>query len=75
MRILTLCALALFAGLFGATEASAAQSYPVRTVRITKLVDAGLIVANQSPEYFNKFFKDEYAKYDKLVRDIGLKPR
>jgi tripartite-type tricarboxylate transporter receptor subunit TctC len=41
----------------------------------SKLVDAGLIVANQSPEYFDKFLKDEYAKYGKLVRDIGLKPR
>lgn len=39
-----------------------------------KLVEAGLIVANQSPEDFDKFLKDEYAKYGKLVRDIGLKP-
>lgn len=40
-----------------------------------KLVDAGLIVANESSEYFDKFLKNEYAKYGKLVRDIGLKPR
>lgn len=40
-----------------------------------KLVDAGLIVANQPPEYFDKFLKNEYAKYGKLVRDNGLKPR
>ena len=40
-----------------------------------KLVDSGLIVANESPEAFDKFMKTEYAKYGKLVRDIGLKPR
>ena len=34
MRILTLCALALFTGIFGVTTASSAQSYPVRSVRI-----------------------------------------
>lgn len=34
MRILTFCALALFAGLFGSTAASAAQTYPARAVRI-----------------------------------------
>jgi tripartite-type tricarboxylate transporter receptor subunit TctC len=41
----------------------------------SKLVEAGLIVANESPEWFDKFMKTEYAKYGKLVRDIGLKPR
>ena len=40
-----------------------------------KLVEAGLIVSNRSAEYFDKFIKNEYAKYGKLVRDIGLKPR
>lgn len=39
-----------------------------------KLVEAGLIVANESPEFFDKFMKAEYAKYGKLVHDIGLKP-
>jgi len=39
-----------------------------------KLVEAGLIVANESAESFDKFMKNEYAKYGKLVRDIGLKP-
>lgn len=39
-----------------------------------KLVEAGLIVANESPEFFDKFMKTEYAKYGKLVHDIGLKP-
>lgn len=41
----------------------------------TKLVDLGLIVANESPEWFDKFIRNEHAKYGKLVRDIGLKPR
>lgn len=40
-----------------------------------KLVDLGLIVANESPEWFDKFIRNEHAKYGKLVRDIGLKPR
>jgi len=40
-----------------------------------KLVDLGLIVADQSPEWFDKFMEREYAKYGKLVRDIGLKLR
>ena len=41
----------------------------------SKLVEAGLLVANESPEFFDKFMKTEYAKYGKLVHDIGLKPR
>jgi tripartite-type tricarboxylate transporter receptor subunit TctC len=41
----------------------------------SKLVEAGLIVANESAEGFDKFIKNEHAKYGKLVRDIGLKPR
>ena len=40
-----------------------------------KLVTAGLIIANESPEYFDKFIKSEYAKYGKLVRDIGFQPQ
>jgi tripartite-type tricarboxylate transporter receptor subunit TctC len=40
-----------------------------------KLVSLGLLVANESPEYFDKFIKTEYQKYGKLVRDIGLKPQ
>jgi tripartite-type tricarboxylate transporter receptor subunit TctC len=40
-----------------------------------KLVAAGLIVANESPEFFEKFLKTEYDKYGKLVRDIKLEPR
>ena len=40
-----------------------------------KLVTAGLNVANESPEWFEKFIRTEYAKYGKLVKDIGLKPK
>lgn len=40
-----------------------------------KLVEVGLIIANQSPEWFDAFIKSEHAKYGKLVRAIGLKPR
>lgn len=41
----------------------------------SKLVEAGLIVANESPEQFDKFLKKEDAKYGKLVKEIGLKLR
>jgi len=41
----------------------------------TKLVEVGLNVVNESPEWFDKFIRSEYEKYGKLVRDIGLKPR
>lgn len=40
-----------------------------------KLTTAGLIVANESAEFFQNYIKSEYAKYGKLVRDIGLKPQ
>jgi len=40
-----------------------------------KLVGAGLIVANESAEFFDEFIKTEYAKYGKIVRGIGLKPQ
>lgn len=40
-----------------------------------KLVTAGLNVANESPQWFEKFIRNEYQKYGKLVRDIGLKPQ
>lgn len=38
-----------------------------------KLVGAGLIVVNESPEWFADFLKSEYVKFGKLVKDIGLK--
>jgi tripartite-type tricarboxylate transporter receptor subunit TctC len=37
-----------------------------------KLTTAGLIIVNQTPEYFGTFLKSEYNKFGKLVRDIGL---
>jgi tripartite-type tricarboxylate transporter receptor subunit TctC len=40
-----------------------------------KLVNAGLIVVNESPEYFGEILKSDYAKYGKLVKDIGFKPQ
>jgi tripartite-type tricarboxylate transporter receptor subunit TctC len=41
----------------------------------SKLVDLGLLVQNESAEYFDKYLRQEYEKYGKLVRDIGLKPK
>ncbi len=40
-----------------------------------KLVAAGLYVANESPEFYAKFIQTEFAKYGKIVRDIGFKPQ
>ena len=40
-----------------------------------KLTGAGLIVVNESAEYYTEFIKTEYAKYGKIVREIGLKPQ
>ena len=40
-----------------------------------KLTGSGLIVVNESADYYTEFIKTEYAKYGKIVRDIGLKPQ
>ncbi len=40
-----------------------------------KLVGAGLIVVAESPEYFASLIRSDYAKYGKLVRDIGFTPQ
>jgi tripartite-type tricarboxylate transporter receptor subunit TctC len=40
-----------------------------------KLTNAGLIVVNESPEYFADLLRSDYAKYGKLVKDIGFKPQ
>jgi tripartite-type tricarboxylate transporter receptor subunit TctC len=40
-----------------------------------KLTGSGLIVVNESAEYYGDFIKSEYAKYGKIVRDIGLQPQ
>ena len=40
-----------------------------------KLVAGGLIVVAESPEYFGDIIKKDYAKYGKLMRDIGFQPQ
>jgi tripartite-type tricarboxylate transporter receptor subunit TctC len=40
-----------------------------------KLVTAGLIVVTEPPEYFGDLIRSDYAKYGKLVRDIGFQPQ
>jgi tripartite-type tricarboxylate transporter receptor subunit TctC len=37
-----------------------------------QLIAAGLIVANESAEFFQDYIKSEYEKYGKIVRSIGL---
>src|SRR5213592_1413282 len=36
-----------------------------------KLVNAGLIIVGESPEFFAELLRSDYAKYGKLVKDIG----
>src|SRR5258706_2526779 len=40
-----------------------------------KLTATGLSVVTESPEYFAQFLKSDYAKYGKLVKDIGFTPQ
>ena len=40
-----------------------------------KLVVGGLIVVTESPEYFGDLIRSDFAKYGKLVRDIGFQPQ
>ncbi len=40
-----------------------------------KLVAAGLIVVTEPPEHFANVLKNDYAKYGKLVKDIGFQPQ
>jgi len=40
-----------------------------------KLVGAGLIVVTESPEHFAAVLQADYAKYGKLVKDIGYVPQ
>jgi tripartite-type tricarboxylate transporter receptor subunit TctC len=40
-----------------------------------KLVAAGLIIVTEPPEYFAATIKSDYAKYGKLIRDIGFQPQ
>lgn len=40
-----------------------------------KLIAAGLEIPSESPEYFADMIKREYAKFERLVREAGLKPQ
>ena len=40
-----------------------------------KLVSAGLIIVTEPPEFFAATLKSDYAKYGKLIRDIGFQPQ
>jgi tripartite-type tricarboxylate transporter receptor subunit TctC len=40
-----------------------------------KLVAGGLIVVAEPPEYFGNIIRSDYAKYGKLMRDIGFQPQ
>lgn len=40
-----------------------------------KMVAAGLIVGNESPEFFGDIIRNDHAKIGKLVREIGLQPQ
>jgi tripartite-type tricarboxylate transporter receptor subunit TctC len=40
-----------------------------------KMIAGGMAVVSESPEYFEEVIKRDYAKYGKLVRDIGFTPR
>jgi hypothetical protein len=39
------------------------------------MIAAGLIIVTESPEYFGEMIRSDYAKYGKLVRDIGFTPQ
>ncbi|HEY5900154.1 MAG TPA: tripartite tricarboxylate transporter substrate binding protein, partial [Burkholderiales bacterium] len=40
-----------------------------------KLVNAGLIIVNESPEYFGELLRGDYKKYGDLVKAIGYQPQ
>ena len=40
-----------------------------------KLVNAGLIIVTESPQYFAELLRSDHAKYGKLVKDIGFTPQ
>jgi tripartite-type tricarboxylate transporter receptor subunit TctC len=41
---------------------------------VEQLKTYGLEVVSESPEYFDRVLKDDYARYGKLVKDIGYVP-
>jgi len=40
-----------------------------------KLVQGGLIIVTESPEFFGRIIQSDFAKYGKLVKDIGFQPQ
>lgn len=40
-----------------------------------KMTAAGLIIVTEPPEFFGEMIRSDYAKYGKLVRDIGFHPQ
>ncbi len=40
-----------------------------------KMVASGLIIVTEPPEYFAEVLRSDYAKYGKLVKDIGFQPQ
>ena len=40
-----------------------------------KLLNAGLNIVTESPEYFGELLRSDFAKYGKLVKDIGFTPQ
>ena len=40
-----------------------------------KMVASGLIIVTEPPEFFGDIIRSDYAKYGKLVRDIGFSPQ
>ena len=42
---------------------------------LEKLGSAGLIVVTEPPAYFDNAIRSDYAKYGKLVKDIGFVPQ
>ena len=40
-----------------------------------KMVNAGLIITTESPEFFGRILKTDYEKYGTLVKSIGFNPQ
>ena len=40
-----------------------------------KMINMGLIVVTESPEYFDRIFREDHAKFAKLIKDIGYQPQ
>lgn len=84
MKQSMLYALAL-AVAFGFAGVVAAQNYPAKPIRIIIPFPPGNTIdimarligpkITEPPEFFADTIKSDYAKYGKLIRDIGLVPR